>query len=222
MQNIASNKPWIVGITGASGTVYARRLLQVLLDERPELEFELIISEAALRVMREEEGISVSPHSVTKLQLEKIIGAQTDRVRMHNNRNIGASIASGSYITSGMVIVPCSMASLAAIANGFGQTLIHRAADVTMKEGRKLVLVPRETPLSVIHLENMLKLAKIGVSLVPAMPGFYHQPKKIEDIIDMMVMRILDQMGIELKIAKRWAVGEEVSKSKTTWPIRSI
>lgn len=194
------DKPWIIAITGASGTIYARRLIMSLLDFVPDIRLEVVISEAALRVMREEENLGVSLH----LRTEDLIGFPSHAVTLHHNRNIAASIASGSYPTNGMVIVPCSMSTLAAVANGFASTLIHRAADVVLKEGRQLILVPRETPLSVIHLENLLKLARLGVRIVPAMPGFYHQPKIIEDLVDMMVMRIIDQMGFHLALASRW------------------
>lgn len=192
---------WIIGVTGASGTIYGRRLVEVLLERVPEVSIELIISEPALRVMREEETFRV-PFQPGKLA--EALGFESERVKIHNNRDIGARIASGSYPTAGMVVIPCSMSSLAAIASGHSQNLIHRAADVVLKERRTLILVPRETPLSEIHLENMLKLAKLGVRIVPAMPGFYHQPKVIIDLVDMMVMRVLDQMGLEVSLAARW------------------
>jgi len=194
-------RPWIIAITGASGTVYARRLIQALLENIPTIELEVVVSEAALRVMREEENIKTSLHSI---KIEDLIGYESARVTMHNNRDIGASIASGSYRVSGMVIVPCSMATLGAVANGMAQNLIHRAADVCIKEKRRLVMVPRETPLSLIHLENLSKLARVGVDIVPAMPGFYQQPKSISDLVDQFVMRIIDQMGFDVPLQERW------------------
>lgn len=203
--DLNKNQPWIIGITGASGTIYARRMLQLLLEHAPTLEFEVVVSDSALRVMREEENLSLPAH----FSSEQLLGIATPRVRIHNNKNIGANIASGSYRTSGMVIVPCSMATLAAVSHGFGQNLIHRAADVVLKEGRKLILVPRETPLSAIHLENLLRLSKLGAAIVPAMPGFYHQPANIQDLVDMMVMKIVDQMGITLDVAPRWGAKDD-------------
>ncbi len=206
--------PWIIAVTGASGTVYARRLIAVLLKEIPEVELEVVFSEPALRVMREEEGLKVSPNT---LKIAEVLELDTPRVRIHNNRDIGASIASGSYPTSGMVVVPCSMSSLAAIAHGYAENLIHRAADVVIKERRKLILVPRETPLSEIHLRNMLDLVRLGAQMVPAMPGFYHQPKTIDDIVEMMVMRIIDQMGLRVEIASRWKIPQS---EHSQWPVQ--
>lgn len=124
--------------------------------------------------------------------------------KWHENDDLAASIASGSFRTDGMVLIPCSMNSLGAIANGLSNNLIHRAADVTIKEGRKLVIVPREMPLSAIHLENMLKLARMGVVVMPAAPGFYHKPETIEDLVGIMVGRVLDQFGIETDLFERW------------------
>ena len=128
---------------------------------------------------------------------------------LYNVKDIGARIASGSALFSGMVVVPCSMGTLGAISSGLCQNLIHRAADVTLKEGRKLILVPRETPLSAIHLENMLKLSRIGAVILPAMPGFYHQPVAISDLVDMLVMKILDQMGLSSNLVTRWKEHED-------------
>jgi 4-hydroxy-3-polyprenylbenzoate decarboxylase len=203
---------WIIGITGASGTVYARRLLQALVEHVPGVRLDVVVSQAALRVMHDEAGLATS---IRRLTPELLVGFPTDAIEVysderepsvtvHNNRNIGASIASGSYPTDGMVIVPCSMKTLAAVACGYGENLIARAADVVIKERRNLILVPRETPFSAIHLENMLRLSRLGVSIVPAMPGFYNAPKTIDDLVDMMVMRILDQMGLRIDIAPRW------------------
>lgn len=193
---------WVVGVTGASGTIYARRLIQALLGNDQDVELHVVFSEAALRVMREEEGIS---SSINRIDVCELFGAEAEtRMFTYNNRDIGAAIASGSFRTRGMVIVPCSMATLAAVANGFCDKLIHRAADVVMKEQRRLVVVPRETPLSSIHLENMLKLVRVGAAMVPAMPGFYHQPSTIEELVDMQVMKILDMMGYEIDLVERW------------------
>lgn len=206
-----SDRPWIVGITGASGTVYARRLIRVLLEAVPEIKLEVIFSEGALRVMKEEEGFI---SSVGRISIPELIGIPTDRVTVHSNRNIAATIASGSYLTQGMIIVPCSMKTLAAVAHGYSDNLIQRAADVVLKERRRLVLVPRESPLSEIHLENMLKLSRMGVYMVPAMPGFYNLPNSISDLIDSMVMRIIDQMGLEVNVQKRWGELQREAKQQ--------
>lgn len=203
-----NSKTWVIGITGASGTIYARRLIKALLANEEKIKLEVIVSEAAFRVMKEEEGENLR---VGKMNVKDLIGFESDAVTIHSNKNIGASIASGSYLTDGMVIVPCSMKTLAAVACGYCDNLIQRAADVQLKEGRKLILVPRETPLSRIHLENMLKLSQIGVSIVPAMPGFYHEPKTISDIVDLMVMKISDQMGYRLDLTTRWGEKREVA-----------
>lgn len=192
-------KRWIVGITGASGIRYGLRLLNVLSSQ--DVEVHLVLSESARWVMREEEGIKI-PHGA--LSSEALIGESRENIIVHAPENISAPIASGSFGTEGMVIIPCSMSTLGAIATGASQHLVHRAADVVLKEGRKLVLVPRETPLSAIHLENMLKLSRLGVHIVPAMPGFYHRPTSIEELIDMQVLKTLDVMGIHTDIAKRW------------------
>ncbi len=208
---MAENR-WIIAITGASGTIYARRLLRVLVERVDDIHLEVIVSPAGLRVLRDEEGLAVSP---SRLTVESLAGIATDavtvyydeprRVTMHDYRDIGAGVASGSHPTRGMVIVPCSMKTLAAVAHGYAENLIARAADVVLKERRRLILVPRETPLSAIHLQNMLRLARLGVAIVPAMPAFYHRPESIDDLVEMMVMRILDQMGFELDLAKRWS-----------------
>lgn len=190
---------WVVGVTGGSGVRYALRLLQVL----PTLvdEVHVVFSDAGLRVLNDEEGIAVNSAS---LSLEKICGASAQNVTFYSCKDIGARIASGSMLTSGMVIIPCSMATLGALAHGIPSHLVHRAADVTMKEGRPLIIVPRETPLSPIHLENMLTLARYGVKVVPAMPGFYNRPASVEALVDQFVMKVLDSMGIRHALGQRW------------------
>jgi 4-hydroxy-3-polyprenylbenzoate decarboxylase len=175
-----------------------------LLEHQPDLGLDLVISEAGQRVLREEEGIKLS---LNDPDLEVLVGGHHPRVRYHHIQDIGASIASGSHRSAGMVIVPCSMGTLGKIACGSGSNLIHRAAEVTLKEGRSLIIVPRETPLSAIHLENLLKLARNGARIVPAMPGFYHRPQSISQITEMMAMRIADQMGFDLPLAERWKAG---------------
>jgi 4-hydroxy-3-polyprenylbenzoate decarboxylase len=179
----------IVGITGATGAIYAVRLLEAL--QESEVEAHLIISKWGARTLVHE-----TPYSVEHVQklATKCYGSQDE----------GAAVASGSFLTSGMVLCPCSVRSLAAIAHGHGDNLIHRAADVVLKERRKLALVVRETPLSDIHLENMLKLSRMGVVIFPPVPAFYSQPRTIDDIVDQTVMRILDQFGIHAAAGKRW------------------
>jgi 4-hydroxy-3-polyprenylbenzoate decarboxylase len=161
----------------------------------------VVFSDAALRVLNDEEGMAINSAS---LSMEKLTNTSPSNVTFYNSRDIGARIASGSMLATGMVVMPCSMATLGAIAHGIPSHLVHRAADVAIKEGRKLILVPRETPLSAIHLQNMLTLSKLGVSIVPAMPGFYHQPKSVEDMVDQFVMKVLDSMGVKHSLGKRW------------------
>jgi 4-hydroxy-3-polyprenylbenzoate decarboxylase len=197
---------WVIGVSGASGTVYARRLMQVLLEQVPGVELEVVLSEGALRVMQEEENLLLSP---AKLTAHTLLGVESDAVRFHNNRDIGASIASGSYRAKGMVIVPCSMNTLAAVAHGISDNLIRRAADVTLKEGRPLIVVPRETPLSRVHLQNMLELSNAGAKIAPAMPGFYHQPKTVNELVSMMALKITDLMGYHLQLVPRWGEDEQ-------------
>ena len=189
-----------VGITGASAGVYAIRLLEVL-TEHEDIEVHLTISASGARALSEELQIKID---LNNFELESLIGVSSPRVIYHHESDIAAPIASGSFRTEGMIVVPCSMGSIAAIANGISRNLIQRAADVCMKEKRKLVLVPRETPLSPIHLENMLKLSQIGVCVLPAMPGFYHFPKNVDDLLNFVVTKILDQFGIDTKLIQRW------------------
>ncbi|WP_195467205.1 UbiX family flavin prenyltransferase [Clostridium sp. D43t1_170807_H7] len=180
----------IIGVTGATGTVYAVRLLEYLKDIE-EIKTHLIMSKWAINNLEVETDYSLD-----------YVYSLADFV--HNNDNLGACIASGSFITDGMIILPCSMKTLSSISNGFSNNLIDRAADVMIKEGRKLVISPRETPLSPIHLENMLKLSRIGVRIVPPMPGFYSNTKSLDDIINHHVMKILDQFNINIGNDLRW------------------
>lgn len=192
-------KKLIVGITGASGVIYAKRLLEIL--SQKDFLIHLTISEASAVIIQNELDIEIN---LTDFQLESLIGFPTNNIIYHHFSDITAAISSGSYKTEGMVIVPCSMNTLGAIAAGISNNLIHRAADVCIKEDRKLVLVPRETPLSSIHLKNMLKLSKLGVCILPAMPGFYHKPHTIDEQVDFIVCKILDQFGIENNLICRW------------------
>jgi len=190
--------PIVVGITGASGAPYAVRLLQQLVAaHRP---VSLIVSKYGMRLLETESGIGsidVLRDSVGKAKWDSC-------VETFSNEDRGASPASGSSLTAGMIVCPCSMGTLSAIAVGASRSLIERAADVTLKERRKLILVPRETPLSAIHLENMLRLTRAGAVVMPAAPGFYHRPKEIAQLVDFMVARMLDQLGVEQTLVKRW------------------
>jgi len=195
-------KSIILGITGASGSIYAQRLLAHL-NASPDVgRIELIISQAGVRVVGEELGINVAGSDARVV--EGLIGFPSDKTILHPISDIGASISSGSHPVDAMVVIPCSMSTLAAIASGFTRDLVHRAADVTLKEGRPLLLVPRETPLSAIHLENMLKLARLGVKILPAMPGFYFQPHTINDLVDHFTHRVLDHLGVLHNQETRW------------------
>ena len=193
-------KRLIVGITGASAGVYGVRLLQVL-TEQQDIEIHLTISSSGARALSEELQLEVD---LDNFKLESLIGVSSPRVIYHHESDIAAPIASGSFRTEGMVVVPCSMGSVASIAGGMSRNLIQRAADVCIKENRKLVIVPRETPLSPIHLENMLKLSRLGVCVLPAMPGFYHYPKDVDDLLNFVVTKILDQFGIDTGLIQRW------------------
>ncbi|MHC5372827.1 UbiX family flavin prenyltransferase [Enterococcus sp. LJL120] len=180
----------VVGVTGASGTIYAINLLQQL-QNNPEVEVHAVFSDWAKENLKIETDYSF--HEVAEL---------ADFT--YKNRDLGAKIASGSFLVDGMVILPASMKTVAGIACGFSDNLIGRAADVTLKEQRKLIIVPRETPLSVIHLENLTKLAKLGVQIIPPIPGFYNQPQTIQDLIDHHTMKILDALGIHNQLSQRW------------------
>ena len=193
-------KRLIVGITGASAVVYGVRLLEVL-AKREDMEIHLTISSSGARALWEELKIEID---INDFKLQSLIGIDTEQIIYHHESDIGASIASGSFRTEGMIVVPCSMGTVASIAAGISRNLIQRASDVCIKERRKLVIVPRETPLSSIHLENMLKLSRVGVCVLPAMPGFYHFPKSVDDQINFVVTKILDQFGIDSGLTQRW------------------
>lgn len=180
----------IVGMTGASGAPLAVTLLKAL-QQFPDVETHLIMSKWSKATLHHETGMSVSD-----------VEALADVV--HNPANQGATISSGSFKTDGMIIIPCSMKTLAGIRAGYADELIGRAADVILKERRKLVLVPRETPLSTIHLENMLELSRLGAVMVPPMPAYYNHPQTIQDVTDHIVVRVLDQFDLDYDKAKRW------------------
>jgi len=188
-------KPLVMGVTGASGVAYARRLAQCLVDR--EVELHLIVSPPAQRIMADELGLS-------EFSLEAFLGRPVANVRLHPYQDVGAVIASGSFLTGGMVICPCSGRSLGAIANGLGDNLITRAALVTLKEARRLVLVPREMPLSRIEIENMLTLSRAGAIICPACPGFYARPTSVDDLVDFVVGRVLDLFKLPHGLNTRW------------------
>jgi 4-hydroxy-3-polyprenylbenzoate decarboxylase len=179
----------IVAITGASGVIYGKRLLEVL--QKKGVETELVISKAAEKVIEHELEISGK-------DLEKLA------TKVYDIDDLNAPIISGSFKTNGMIIIPCSMKTLAGISYGYSDNLILRAADVTLKEKRKLILVPRETPMSAIHLRNMLDLARNNVIIVPAMPAYYQKPKSISSLVDYIVGKVLDLLDINHTLYKRW------------------
>ncbi len=191
--------PVVLGITGASGAPYAVRLLEALNAAR--LPVRLIVSAYGWRLLEEESGIA---------DAEALRAATGDwsRVELFDALNRGATPASGSAPSRGMVICPCSMGTLASIAAGTSRNLVERAADVALKERRRLILVPRETPLSLIHLENMTRLTRAGAVVLPAAPGFYHHPQSIAELVDFVVARILDHLGVDNHLAPRWREGE--------------
>ncbi|MCC3373515.1 flavin prenyltransferase UbiX [Cohnella sp. REN36] len=204
MSLAAAPRRWVVGITGASGATYGVTLCRELLAAG--IEVHLVVSEAGWRVLKEELGWDATKRADTlRRELEEGPG----KLVHHPLGDIGAAIASGSFRCEGMVVVPCSMGTLAAIAHGTSDNLIARAADVTMKEGRPLLLVPRETPLNAIHLENMLKLARLGVRIVPAMPAFYQGPQTLQDAVRFLVGKVMDNMGIAHNLYIRWGESYE-------------
>lgn len=193
-----------VAITGASGSIYAQRTLVQLAASGVVERINLIMSEAAQTVARVELGADLREADARRINEWLGLPPDAKTVRLHRLDNLAAPPASGSHPQAGMIIVPCSMGTLGAIASGAGTNLIHRAADVTLKEGRKLVIVPRESPYSAIHLENMLRLAHAGARILPASPAFYHRPQTIEALVDHLVFRILDQFSVPHSQATSW------------------
>jgi 4-hydroxy-3-polyprenylbenzoate decarboxylase len=194
----AAARPIVVAVTGASGAPYAVRLLQALVERQRRVS--LIVSDHGRRLLDTEMGIA----SVDALRERVGSVAWDTSVRVFDDRDRGAAPASGSALTDGMVICPCSMGTLSAIAVGASRSLVERAADVVLKERRRLVLVPRETPYSAIHLENMLTLTRAGAVVMPASPGFYHRPRTVDDLVDFIVARVLDHLGVEHSLVPRW------------------
>ncbi|MCK0153284.1 UbiX family flavin prenyltransferase [Alcanivorax sp. S6407] len=192
-----------LAFTGASGAPYGLRLLQCLL--LADCEVFVILSKAARIVIGTETELSL-PAGTGKAEqaLRDWVATDKGKLVVCGLEQWTAPVASGSGAPAAMVVCPCSTGTLSAIASGASDNLIERAADVAIKEGRKLILVPRETPFSAIHLENMLKLSRLGVTIMPAAPGFYHQPESVSDLVDFMVARLLDHLGIEQSLVKRW------------------
>lgn len=204
-----------VAITGASGAIYAYRTLKMLAESGVVSTINLIISGTAITVLQVELQVNLRNPTTEKINRWLGLEGNSKLIRLWQLDNLAAKPSSGSYKQDGMIIVPCSMGTLGAIASGACTNLIHRAADVTLKEGRKLVLVPRESPYNAIHLENMLKLAHAGARILPASPGFYHRPKTIEELVDHLCYRILDQFGIPHSQRTQWT-GKEVEKIQET------
>jgi 4-hydroxy-3-polyprenylbenzoate decarboxylase len=193
-----STLPVILAITGASGAPYAVRLLELLATHN--VPTWLLISSHGWRLLTEECDIK------NEAELRRVTAREGDwsSVRLFDDKDRGAEPASGSVKTVGMVVCPCSMGTVAAIAHGTSRSLIERAADVVLKERRKLILVPRETPLSLVHLRNLTLATEAGAIVLPAMPGFYQKPAKVSDLVDFVVQRILDHLGLEIQLTKRW------------------
>jgi 4-hydroxy-3-polyprenylbenzoate decarboxylase len=193
---------YVVAITGASGSIYGRRMVEALLSLNQQVIF--LVSEAAEMVIAHE--LDFKPSEEKKVSFRNWFGLSHDdrRLEYTDYKDLSVPLSSGSFKTAGMVIIPCSMSTLGAIANGITLNAIHRAADVTLKEERPLILAPRETPLNAIHLRNMLRIKQAGAHVVPLMPAFYHKPKAIDDLVNFMVGKILDLLDIEHNLYKRW------------------
>jgi flavin prenyltransferase len=198
-----TNLPVVVAITGASGAVYAVRLLEVLLEHGSEVHLSISASGAAVLRQELERAVNLEHFDVRSV-LPDLDGDAAKRACYHHYQDFFAPLASGSFLTSGMVVCPCSGSTLSGIAHGASNNLIQRAADVHLKERRKLILVPRETPLSLIQLDNMRRAAEAGAIILPAMPGWYHGVKSVQDLVDFVVARILDQLGVPHELMRRW------------------
>jgi flavin prenyltransferase len=199
-----NTKPLILGVTGASGLIYAVRARKVRLAA--EYQIELVASKSTYTVWQAEQEIRMpgEPEKQEQFWREQAGVPEQGKLRCHPWSDVGAGIASGSFRTLGMIIIPCSMSTVAKLAGGLSSDLLERAADVQIKEGRKLVIVPRETPFSLIHLRNLTTLAETGVRIVPAIPAWYHNPQTIEDLVDFVVARALDQLDIDCIPIQRW------------------
>ncbi len=198
----SSHHPIVLGVTGASGAIYSRRLLHVLLDTNCDVHLSVSPSGKAVFEQELSESLDLDNFSV-----DQFLGTATPlsgRLTYHHYKNLMAPIASGSFLTSAMVICPCSGSTLSAVTHAMGDNLIHRAAEVHLKEQRKLVVVPRESPLSLPQLKNMQAIHEAGAVVLPASPGFYHNPETIDDLVDFVVSRICDQLNITNELVGRW------------------
>ena len=196
----AHKHPIVLAITGASGAIYGRRLLEVLLDS--DIDVHLTISESGRLVIQHELQISVD---IKNFELQQLLpGKSSDRVVYHHYQDFMTPIASGSFKTSGMVVCPCSGSTLSGIATAAGKNLIQRAADVHLKERRPLILVTRETPLSLIQIQNMERVCSAGGTIMPASPGFYHGCESVDDLVDFVVARVLDHLDVDHQLMRRW------------------
>ncbi|MDV3002011.1 MAG: Flavin prenyltransferase UbiX [Chroococcopsis gigantea SAG 12.99] len=200
----SSNRPLILGVSGASGLIYAVRALKHLLAA--DYTIDLVASKASYMVWQAEDNVRMPAETdLQEIFWRDRCGVKNEgKLRCHRAGDVGATIASGSYRTLGMVIIPCSMSTVGKLAAGLSSDLLERAADVQMKEGKPLVIVPRETPFSLIHLRNLTTLAEAGVRVVPAIPAWYHHPETIEDLVDFVVARTLDQLDIDCVKIDRW------------------
>jgi 4-hydroxy-3-polyprenylbenzoate decarboxylase len=190
-----------VGVTGASGAILAQKALALLEDDARVARVHLVVTETGQRLFAEE--LQISSGDLKQLP-SRLLGRSTTKIEVLSNKDVGASIASGSYEVDAMVVIPCSMGTLGAIAGGLSDDLVSRSADVMLKEGRKLVLCVRDTPFNRIHLENMLRAQQAGAVIMPAVPAFYHQPKTIDDLVTQYVCRVMAQIGLEQEKMYRW------------------
>ncbi len=193
---------WVVGLCGASGSRYGLAVLRALVHAKQEVA--LVVSRGGARVLEIEEGIRVDPEAPDPALL---VPGGGKRIRGYSLSDVAAPFSSGTHPVAGMVIVPCSMGTLARVAHGISSNLLERAADVMLKERRRLVLVPRETPLSLVHLRNMVAVTEAGAVVLPASPGFYHSPKSVDDLVAHVVTKVLDQLGVESRLIRRWGGG---------------
>lgn len=194
-------KPLIIGVTGASGALYGERIIRCLASQRHPLY--MVFSDNSRIVWRNELDLEI-PENAKEQEFFFRNRYGSQEIFCHDIKDMAAPISSGSFMTAGMAVIPCTMGTLSGIAQGSSGNLIERAADVVLKEGRKLVVVPRETPLNAIHLENMLKLSHAGAKILPAMPAFYHKPQSVEDLADFVAGKTLDLLGIEHDLFRRW------------------
>lgn len=194
-------KKYVFAITGASAPIFGLRVLEALVKEA---EVHLTISSQAFSIIKQETGIDWIGETDVEIEGKIRAHLNSENIYFYDNQNLSAPISSGSFLTDGMFVVPCSMKTLSGIANGYANTLAERAADVIIKEGRKLLISPRELPFSAIHLENMLKLARLGVTIAPPLPAFYQKPESMNDLVDFVAGKILDCFNIEHTQFKRW------------------